>query len=491
MIHWVRLSSRENRMRRVDAHSFRRSVTSLAEYPRLLISFSIYKGTTALFFLAPPLPTLIYPFFGEISSVTCLCAAIACSCVLFASLSRNAISLDNPLYLYGATAFLVIGICLLCFVVPFTSLPAAELVLYLVSIALTAGGVCAIHIEFGRLMGYLGATYTLIFNIAASLIGVPITAALLLMPTYIRLTASIILILCLVRLFLQSVEKIGRPRIYEVTETELVIPWRFLFTSFLQGIAIGLVITFFSARLDLNLGVQTLSILVACIAAFGFAIALRVDFDRLVYHIGFCCIGFASLVFSLASGLTRTQEIAVLLMYTAYVYLDIILWSLGSHLIKNCNQPAIWVAACPSASLMTGRLIGSLFGTIAVGESYGSAAVPTTCSFIFAAAALYLSSGNNLKNGWGFIKPNDEEGLSDREWACKLIAEDFKLTARESDVLILLASGKSRSRIAEELVVTPNTVKTHVRNVYSKLGVHSNDELQKLVAHQKQTFESH
>ena len=140
---------------------------------------------------------------------------------------------------------------------------------------------------------------------------------------------------------------------------------------------------------------------------------------------------------------------------------------------------------------MTGRLIGSLFGTIAVGESYGSAAVPTTCSFIFAAAALYLSSGNNLKNGWGFIKPNDEEGLSDREWACKLIAEDFKLTARESDVLILLASGKSRSRIAEELVVTPNTVKTHVRNVYSKLGVHSNDELQKLVAHQKQTFESH
>ena len=71
------------------------------------------------------------------------------------------------------------------------------------------------------------------------------------------------------------------------------------------------------------------------------------------------------------------------------------------------------------------------------------------------------------------------------------MAEDFRLTQREKDVLQLLAQGKSRSDIAKELIVTPNTIKTHIRNLYSKLGVHSSEELLKMIAHQQHTFESH
>lgn len=48
-----------------------------------------------------------------------------------------------------------------------------------------------------------------------------------------------------------------------------------------------------------------------------------------------------------------------------------------------------------------------------------------------------------------------------------------RLTLREQEVLELLATGKSGSEIAEELHIAPLTVRTHIRNLMSKLGVHS------------------
>jgi DNA-binding NarL/FixJ family response regulator len=45
------------------------------------------------------------------------------------------------------------------------------------------------------------------------------------------------------------------------------------------------------------------------------------------------------------------------------------------------------------------------------------------------------------------------------------------LTAREAEVLVLIASGRSNVQIAHALVVSTSTVKTHINNLFTKIGI--------------------
>ncbi len=51
-----------------------------------------------------------------------------------------------------------------------------------------------------------------------------------------------------------------------------------------------------------------------------------------------------------------------------------------------------------------------------------------------------------------------------------------KLSARELNVLKLLAEGSSDKKIAETLFISPETVHKHLNNIYGKLGVHNRTE---------------
>ena len=50
------------------------------------------------------------------------------------------------------------------------------------------------------------------------------------------------------------------------------------------------------------------------------------------------------------------------------------------------------------------------------------------------------------------------------------------LTGREIEVLQLVAQGYTSREIGEELFISENTVKNHVRNILDKLGLHSRNE---------------
>src|SRR5919204_475420 len=50
---------------------------------------------------------------------------------------------------------------------------------------------------------------------------------------------------------------------------------------------------------------------------------------------------------------------------------------------------------------------------------------------------------------------------------------DLGLTAREREILELVAEGRTNAEIAAALWISPGTVRKHLENAYGKLGVHT------------------
>ena len=69
----------------------------------------------------------------------------------------------------------------------------------------------------------------------------------------------------------------------------------------------------------------------------------------------------------------------------------------------------------------------------------------------------------------------DLDALFEQE--ARTLQATFDLTSRETDVAALLLAGRSRPYIRDELTVSINTVSSHVRSIFSKCGVHSQQEL--------------
>lgn len=57
------------------------------------------------------------------------------------------------------------------------------------------------------------------------------------------------------------------------------------------------------------------------------------------------------------------------------------------------------------------------------------------------------------------------------------MGEQFLLSDREMDVLMLYALGHTQKKVAEELHITASTAHTHIKRIYSKCGMHSRQEI--------------
>jgi DNA-binding NarL/FixJ family response regulator len=54
--------------------------------------------------------------------------------------------------------------------------------------------------------------------------------------------------------------------------------------------------------------------------------------------------------------------------------------------------------------------------------------------------------------------------------------QNTPLTKRETEILEQIANGKSRSKIAKQMFIDLETVKSHIKNIYVKLNVHSRED---------------
>lgn len=128
---------------------------------------------------------------------------------------------------------------------------------------------------------------------------------------------------------------------------------------------------------------------------------------------------------------------------------------------------------CPDASIVGGVAAGANAAFASVAEG-GAPAVASGVGVAGGAAdgfepdsAVPLSAGEELAS----IFEKTAEELQSR----------YGLTERETQIAALLLSGRSRPFIRDELVISLNTVHAHARNIYSKCGVHSQQEFMDFV----------
>lgn len=96
-----------------------------------------------------------------------------------------------------------------------------------------------------------------------------------------------------------------------------------------------------------------------------------------------------------------------------------------------------------------------------------------------AGACGYITKNSNYSSLLDAINEALSGGAPMSSNIARMVVESFQrnqnspLTARETEVLELIYKGKSYSVIADELFIHKETVKSHIKNIYFKLQVHT------------------
>ena len=123
------------------------------------------------------------------------------------------------------------------------------------------------------------------------------------------------------------------------------------------------------------------------------------------------------------------------------------------------------------------------FGVTLVGSLMALDTRGVDAAATFAACACLLSFPSCLLLERPAPRPATPAAAPGSEWGtgldatCARLARSYDLTRREEDVLRLLMEGRTFAEAADELVVSLNTVKSHVRRIYAKMGVNGKADL--------------
>jgi DNA-binding NarL/FixJ family response regulator len=94
-----------------------------------------------------------------------------------------------------------------------------------------------------------------------------------------------------------------------------------------------------------------------------------------------------------------------------------------------------------------------------------------------------MNAIRTVHNGDALLSPRATRALIDRYTApaeqapLTVPAALTLLTDREREILLLVGRGQANAAIAEELVISPHTAKTHVNRMMTKLGAHDRAQL--------------
>lgn len=160
-------------------------------------------------------------------------------------------------------------------------------------------------------------------------------------------------------------------------------------------------------------------------------------------------------------------------------------WLTLSDIAHHSKLSAPWVFgigwACYTAPFAIGSIAASAYpaGTI-------DAPVIVALMFVLVLLSTFCLELRDQDTKWLFAElrgepvsePSDFRSIDER---CEEVGNQHGLTPRELEIMQLLCKGRTKAYIAETLYLTENTVKGHTKHIYSKLDVHSKQELMDMV----------
>ena len=191
--------------------------------------------------------------------------------------------------------------------------------------------------------------------------------------------------------------------------------------------------------------------------------------------------------------------VSILLINAGYEFFDILTWVLFVDVSRRRNENALHIFGLGVAFMFAGMGVGTLAGKacdamIASGDVQISvvAMLATLCLVVVAFMVLPEGVVSQLSQTMRTSRKEKEAeeapavatadaGAGRLEQHCACVARDYGLTPRESEVIVLLAYGRTLSIIARDLQIAKGTARTHIENIYRKLDVHKQQELIDLV----------
>lgn len=205
-----------------------------------------------------------------------------------------------------------------------------------------------------------------------------------------------------------------------------------------------------------------------------------------ILYVAIAMIGFSFIAFTSLDRSASSYFIVNTLMLGACGVYDLFWWSILGEMLDLHKNSARVLGFGLSANVF-GVLLGGLIGksiSFANLQSFDSTllALGVVCLTLALLPPLHKHLSVLLKDH-AYLTIFSEKPIHQQ----KQMMEDFSisgdLTERESEIAVLLLTGKTYRMIAGELNISENTVKTHVKNIYSKAGVHNRTELMNILLH--------
>ncbi|MDD2216386.1 MAG: helix-turn-helix transcriptional regulator [Eubacteriales bacterium] len=206
-------------------------------------------------------------------------------------------------------------------------------------------------------------------------------------------------------------------------------------------------------------------------------------------------IGFAFVFFAVLDHSAPSYILINTLMLGACGVCDLFWWSILGEMLDFAKNPAKMFGIGISANvlgILLGRLISAGIESISLYSSFTTThlALMVVLIIIILLPILYKQLNRVLKEHAFAVKiveisqkQNEEKRKQGRHIDASaelLLPNEF--TEREKEITIKLLQGKTYKMIAEELFVSENTIKFHIKNIYSKMEVHNKTELLKALS---------